>query len=251
MAKKTKTWAEKLADAKAKMPKPKKFYCDKTKQQFVIAPVEEIEALIRTVRKGRLLAMNQITGLFRMKYRVDVCCPITAGIFSWIVAHAAHEQEEAGRKRVVPWWRVLKTGGVINPKYPGQGAVQRARLEAEGHKVVQKGRKLVVADYEKALANLKPAAASKKPANKGTQRKVLKRGGFGLCVLLPKTDWTKLPGDGAARVLVDGKKRRVTVQVERCNCQGTGWHEHRFLSLPKSAGVKEGDRVTIAFGVLA
>ena len=42
---------------------------------------------------------------------------------------------------MVPWWRVLKTSGELNPKYPGEGAVQRAKLEAEGHCVEAKGKK--------------------------------------------------------------------------------------------------------------
>ncbi len=149
-----KTWAQKLEAAKEKMPAPHTFYCEKTKQQFVIAPVAGIEALMRRPRKGRLLTMKQMTDHFRDTYKTDVCCPITAGIFAWIVAHAADEGEKAGRKRVVPWWRTLKTGGEINPKYPGGGAVQRERLEAEGHRVVQRGKRLFVEGYEDAQVRL-------------------------------------------------------------------------------------------------
>lgn len=45
----------------------------------------------------------------------------------------------------------MKSGGELNPKYPG--GVERARklLEAEGHHVVAKGKKFIVADYEKLL----------------------------------------------------------------------------------------------------
>jgi len=48
----------------------------------------------------------------------------------------------------------LKTGGVINPKYPGGVERQKKLLEKEGHKVVQKGKKYVVVDYEKSLIKL-------------------------------------------------------------------------------------------------
>lgn len=57
-------------------------------------------------------------------------------------------------KDITPYWRTLKTGGVINPKYPGGVEAQRKLLEKEGHKVVQKGKKFVVVDYEKFLVKL-------------------------------------------------------------------------------------------------
>ena len=155
MAPKKKTWSEKLAGAKAKTPEARTFHCEKTKQQFVIPAVAEIEDLMRGVRRGRLVTMKQMTDLLRDKYKVDMCCPMTSGIFAWIIAHAAHDQELSGRKRVIPWWRTLKTGGVINPKYPGKGEVQRVKLEAEGHRIVQRGKKLVVDGYEDAVAKLR------------------------------------------------------------------------------------------------
>jgi len=48
----------------------------------------------------------------------------------------------------------LKTDGVINPKYPGGVERQKELLEEEGHKVIQKGKKYVVADYERFLIKL-------------------------------------------------------------------------------------------------
>jgi len=248
MARKKKTWTEKLADAKAKMPEAHKFYCEKSKQHMVVPAVEEIEGLMRRVRKGRLTTMKQMTDLLRERHNVDMCCPMTTGIFAWIIAHAADEAEQAGRKRIVPWWRTLKTGGELNPKYPGKGEIQQRRLEEEGHQVTQKGKKLVVADFEGALIGPRKASSGSKARPKpDLVRKVLVRDDFGLCVLLPKTAWSMLPPEGPARVKVDGTTRRVTVQSEQCDCQGKGIHEHRFLSLPKSARLKQGDRVAIAY----
>jgi len=48
----------------------------------------------------------------------------------------------------------LRTGGVINPKYPGGLDAQKKLLEKEGHEVVPRGKKLVVHDFEKSLAKL-------------------------------------------------------------------------------------------------
>ena len=50
-----------------------------------------------------------------------------------------------------PYWRTLKTGGELNPKYPGGVEGIAKRLRAEGHKIVSKGKRTFVADYEKKL----------------------------------------------------------------------------------------------------
>ena len=65
--------------------------------------------------------------------------------------NAAEEEASEGRKRVTPYWRTLKSGGLLNEKYPGGVANLKSRLVAEGHRVVKKGKNLVVADFEKAL----------------------------------------------------------------------------------------------------
>lgn len=247
MARTRKTWQQKLEDAKAKPGLPKTWYCDKAKQSMVVASPDEIEAIIRRVKSGRLITNKQIAELLEAKHGVDQACPMTTGIFASLIAHAAHEREQEGRRRVAPWWRVLRTSGELNPKHPEQGEVQRVKLEAEGHGVVARGKKLVVAGFEaKLVGSMKPEI--KRPPTRtadGFDRKVLERDDFGLCVLLPKTEWSKLPESGPARAKVDGQMRRVTVQVEKCNCRGTGWHEHRFLSLPRTVGARANQRVSI------
>ena len=59
-----KTWTEKLADAKARTSEPQRLYCKKSGQQFVIPSVEEVEALMRRVRRGKLMTMKQRTTVF-------------------------------------------------------------------------------------------------------------------------------------------------------------------------------------------
>ena len=61
-----------------------------------------------------------------------------------------------GEKGITPYWRTLKSGGELNPKYPGGVEDQAVRLKDEGH-VVEAGRgkdKMKVKDYEKKLARL-------------------------------------------------------------------------------------------------
>ena len=79
---------------------------------------------------------------------------MTTGIFAWIAAHAAEEAAKEGKKNITPYWRTLKTGGVINQKYPGGAEAQKKLLEKEGHKVIQKGKRYVAVDFEKYLVGL-------------------------------------------------------------------------------------------------
>src|SRR5262249_8799660 len=116
----------------------------------VPAPLE-VDAMMRRVPKGRLITINEIRAALASKHRVDVCCPITTGIFAWIAANAAEESAADGKKQITPYWRTLKAGGELNPKYPGGVERLTKLLKAEGHRVVAKGKRMVVADYEKSL----------------------------------------------------------------------------------------------------
>jgi hypothetical protein len=106
------------------------------------------------VPKGKLITINEIRIYLAKKHRVTIGCPITTGIFAWIAAHAAEEAAEDGAKRITPYWRTLKSGGELNPKYPGGIPNLKIHLEAEGHRVLKKGKRYLVADFQKALAKL-------------------------------------------------------------------------------------------------
>jgi hypothetical protein len=149
-----KTWAEKLADNKG-LPKIGAVCGNMTKRwgtgtMVIPAPVE-VDALMKRVPKGKLVTINELRSALASKHKVNIACPITTGIFSWIAAHAAAEAERAGAKRVTPYWRTLKTGGELNPKYPGGVKEIAKRLRGEGHQVLQKGKRHIVAEHEKAL----------------------------------------------------------------------------------------------------
>lgn len=73
-------------------------------------------------------------------------------------------------------------------------------------------------------------------------RKVLDRADFGRCVLLPKTEWSRVPAPGPVDIEVDEVPCTVMVAVEECDCRGTGVHEHRFVLLPDGVG---GDEVRL------
>ena len=152
-----KTWKEKLNDAKG-LPKTGRVEGKMSTRwgsgtMVIPAPIE-VDELMRRVPKGKLVTINELRAALARKHNVDIGCPITTGIFAWIAAHAAEEDAATGKARITPYWRTLKTGGQLNEKYPGGIPALRAKLKAEGHQVVQKGKRYLVSDYEKALARL-------------------------------------------------------------------------------------------------
>ena len=157
MAKKSKSWVEKLHDSKD-LPKVEQITEKMSKRwgtgTVVIPSPLEVDALMKKVPKGKLVTVNGLREALAKKHNATIGCPMTTGIFAWVAAHAAEEQRQKGADGITPYWRTLKAGGVLNPKYPGGVEELKKHLEAEGHKVVQKGKKFAVADYEKALVEL-------------------------------------------------------------------------------------------------
>ena len=150
-----KSWQEKLADDKG-LPKVEKITGKMSKRwgtgTVVIPAPKEVDEIMRKVPRGKLITINDIRSILARKHGATIGCPITTGIFAWVAAHAAEERSAEGKKNITPYWRTLKTGGIINEKYPGGLEVQKKLLEKEGHKVIQKGKNYVVVEFEKCLA---------------------------------------------------------------------------------------------------
>ena len=149
-----KTWKEKLLDS-TDLPKVVKLQ-GKSAAKWgsgtlaIPAPIE-VDELMRQVRKGKLTTINNLREKIAEKHNATTGCPITTGIFAWIAAHAAEEDRAAGKKRITPYWRTLKTKGMLNPKYPGGTERQAELLKDEGFQIEKKGKNYFVRDYEKYL----------------------------------------------------------------------------------------------------
>lgn len=152
MPKPKKSWQEKLADSKD-LPKVGKIEGKSNwgTGTFVVPAPLEVDALMRSVPKGKLATLDELRKVLARKHGTDMACPLTTGIFSWIAAHAANEAASEGKKDTTPYWRTLKTKGELNPKYPGGIEGIRGQLEREGHQVVQKGKRFFVKDFEKSV----------------------------------------------------------------------------------------------------
>ena len=123
-------------------------------ERMFFAPPMEYDRVMWFVLEGKVITVGAIRDYFAKENGADFTDPITAGIFVSIAAWASFQRD--GDE--TPYWRTLKAGGELNEKYPGGAAAQKAKLEAEGHTVIEKGRtniRYFVKDYEKAEFELK------------------------------------------------------------------------------------------------
>ncbi len=123
-------------------------------EKMFFAPPVTYDEIMKKVPRGKVITVGAIREYLAEENGADFTDPITAGIFVSIAAWASHQRTEDK----TPYWRTLKANGELNTKYPGGIAAQKEKLEAEGHTVVERGRKNIryyVKDYEKVLFELK------------------------------------------------------------------------------------------------
>lgn len=121
--------------------------------RMYFAPPLDYDKMMRKIPVGKLITVGALREYFAKANDADFTEPITAGVFVSIAAWASFQR----REDPTPYWRTLKAGGELNPKYPGGVEAQKEKLEAEGHTVIQRGRKNIryyVKDYEQALMPL-------------------------------------------------------------------------------------------------
>ena len=116
----------------------------------------QVQELMNQIPRGRVTTINLIRETLAQQHHATVACPIVTGIHARIVAGAAGEDLAAGRRRITPYWRTLREGGELNPKYPGGLQGQRRRLLAEGHRVVRRGTRLFLGDFDCSVVSPSP-----------------------------------------------------------------------------------------------
>lgn len=121
--------------------------------RMFFAPPEYYDELMKRVPEGKLVTVGQMREYLARHNDADFTDPMTAGIFVNIAAWASYQREDDK----TPFWRVLKAGGELNPKYPEAIELQKRLLESEGHTVISKGTKNIryfVERYEENLIEL-------------------------------------------------------------------------------------------------
>jgi len=151
-----KSWREKLE--KEMQPKlveiPQKWANRIGHGRMLVPSPLLVDSVIRKIPKGKLATVNTIRDYLAGKYIADITCPLTTGIFLNIAANAAEEDKAGGKVKITPWWRVLKEGGLLNPKFPGGLKHQSSLLKKEGFEIVhgKQVNRFFVRDFEKKLA---------------------------------------------------------------------------------------------------
>ncbi len=152
-----KSWKEKLHNAKdlPKIVELKGKMAEKWGPGRMVVPSPlDVDRIMKKVPYGKLITVGQIREILKRQYRVDVACPLTTGIFVKIASFAAEEERMEGKKDITPYWRTIKNDGSIDKKLPLSDIEIAKILESEGHKVVQKGKKLKVVDFQKKLVDI-------------------------------------------------------------------------------------------------
>jgi hypothetical protein len=97
------------------------------------------------VRKGKLITVPEVRNNLAKRFNADFTCPLCTGIFYNIIAGAAEEAIDAGKKPLAPYWRMIPENGVLSPKTPAGPERQAEHLRREGHRIESKKDKLVIA----------------------------------------------------------------------------------------------------------
>ena len=122
--------------------------------RMYFAPPLAYDRIMKTIPYGKVVTVGEMRDHLARVNGADFTDPITAGIFVSIAAWASFQR--TGDE--TPYWRTLKAGGELNPKYPGGIEAQKEKLEADGHTIIQNGRKNIrfyVKDYEKVMVHLR------------------------------------------------------------------------------------------------
>jgi len=68
----------------------------------VIPAPLEVDAIMKKVRKGEVITINEIRKIIAKKHKATIGCPITCGIFARIAAGAADEEKQKGKRELLP-----------------------------------------------------------------------------------------------------------------------------------------------------
>ena len=105
--------------------------------KMYFAPPIDYDKVMKQIPYGKVITVGKIREYFAKLNGADFTDPITAGMFVSIAAWASAQRTEDE----TPYWRTLKANGELDVKYPGGVEGQKEKLEAEGHIIIQRGRK--------------------------------------------------------------------------------------------------------------
>ncbi len=156
--KSSKSWREKLErEMKPKLVEIPGQWAQRVGHGKMLVPTPLlIDKTINKIPKGKLATVNTIRNYLANAFKADLTCPLTTGIFINIAANTAEEDKSKGAIKITPYWRVIKEGGSLNPKFPGGVKQQAVYLKQEGFEIAEgeTNNRFFVKDFEKNLAQL-------------------------------------------------------------------------------------------------
>jgi hypothetical protein len=106
-----KTWTDRLHDPRPHEVKPAPISIAgmKAGEIMLVPSASIVDAIIRTIPRGRGLDVKTLRQKLARKYKAEVTCPITMGYHLRTVAEAAWEAHQKGARLsdITPFWRVL------------------------------------------------------------------------------------------------------------------------------------------------
>lgn len=117
---------------------------------MVVSSPMEVDGFVRRITRGEVATLDDLRSAIARRHGVAVACPVSTAIFLNMCARATEERREMGvpPDELMPWWRVIKKGGLLNPKYPGGMARQAELLAADGVRASPLRQQLAVFDYQ-------------------------------------------------------------------------------------------------------
>ena len=109
---------------------------------------------IRKTKFGKLTTPAKIWNRLAKRFKADLTCPLTTGIFINILAGAAEEELSNGEKVTTPYWRVVYERGFLSEKTPPGPERQAIHMKKEGHIIVRSNNR-----WQVVSSAVEPAAA--------------------------------------------------------------------------------------------
>ena len=153
------TWRGRLAAHKAQsrvVPIPPRLQASVGVGTIAIPDAREVAAVVAQIPPHKLVTAKEISAKIAQQKGATIGCAVSTGILLPLVARAAHEAANdtgAPNNAAPPYWRALKVRGELNPNYPGGISNLKARLENEGHTIIQKRKRFFVQNYAEKLAD--------------------------------------------------------------------------------------------------
>ena len=143
------TFREKIL-SKHDLPKIKKAPKTWGGGSMLIPHPASVMNLIDLIPKKQILDIVTFRSILALQHDVDICCPLTTGIF---VKHVVQGYQEGSIR--TPYWRVFKAKGELDEKFPGGIDSHKDQLICDGLSVIQKRNKHYVETYRDFLFTVK------------------------------------------------------------------------------------------------